>query len=756
MSDSATISLHREDMSRDDEQREDQRYPHCSSSRSTSHESTTTTNATVEETRDERNHPEETIEDSSKLALQESENWNHIPGEEIRDNDIILGRGIGKSHHGNLKFRALVRKYKLRYLDAPKVQKPHVAAELVKIWRALKPPGRFLARKNTTNGTNSTATITSIRDENIRSEIWYDVGDKRAREKASMSLREKTAEYLPYLKMIRERQDPFAPSIVPSQQQQVYPPPPEQQQPHHAFVPEEQQHHPQRNSFWYQTWSPPHVSNDDSPRGGERRHYHPVPFLPPPAPRRMAAAATSSASTTPHHKNRSSLSSSFLAPAAGWRDYSIARNPSSNKEHPAQQTPREYHQSHPAVGDSGGAPHLGGGAPPRSFLEVQQQTTIRRLSSTVEEQRRLIESLKCQIAAKCTVHPENHNHHGVGGGHHRAPATSSYKLGVTPISSQPQQQEPTSAAAVATLILSPVPYSTEHGHTDDENEEEGLENYENILMDCFRTSEDVTSSMHRSRMGSGLLSANHDTNNKEQQESCNILHLTPLQPRSLLMGKERNINHNKSASTSAATATNENQPTTSAVKNQPNQRCCSPPPPSTKQQQHNVLQPLRRSVAWDRNSQNRNNKGQQQQEETFSSPPRWKQTSSCQPMDVSGDSKMKKSSCSNSPIIITQMNPVASSSRTIGTNRPMLLPRLQEGPPTVQHDGTCGALSMTEPCNRGLKRTQSGSVVDWIANNENDHGTSTSSCCKLMVLDVKNHVASQVLNGNEDIQMKEN
>lgn len=49
--------------------------------------------------------------------------------------------------------------------------------EVVQIWRALDPPGRFLTKTDASQGDES---------------LWHDVGDKKAREKASQCLRERT------------------------------------------------------------------------------------------------------------------------------------------------------------------------------------------------------------------------------------------------------------------------------------------------------------------------------------------------------------------------------------------------------------------------------------------------------------------------------------------------------------------------------------------------------------------------------------
>ncbi|CAB9514413.1 expressed unknown protein [Seminavis robusta] len=89
--------------------------------------------------------------------------------------DVVLGRGRGASCHiGNIKFRAFIKKYKPKYAAANRVDKPKVAEEVVGKWRRKNPPGRFLEQ-------------TQVGDRNI----WNDVGDRKARQKSSQSLREK-------------------------------------------------------------------------------------------------------------------------------------------------------------------------------------------------------------------------------------------------------------------------------------------------------------------------------------------------------------------------------------------------------------------------------------------------------------------------------------------------------------------------------------------------------------------------------------
>lgn len=119
------------------------------------------------------------------------ERWRYVTWDEITDNDILLGRGMGQSHVGNFEFRRLVGNFKYEYMLAPKDSKPSVAKKIVGIWRANG--GRFLDRISA-----SAATISFDKD------IWYDVGDKRAQKKASMSLREKTPDVCMMLRGIKK------------------------------------------------------------------------------------------------------------------------------------------------------------------------------------------------------------------------------------------------------------------------------------------------------------------------------------------------------------------------------------------------------------------------------------------------------------------------------------------------------------------------------------------------------------------------
>ncbi|GAX09688.1 hypothetical protein FisN_19Lh153 [Fistulifera solaris] len=138
---------------------------------------------------------------SPDLSNGNSEDELELHGDAIlapTSHDVLLGRGGGTNNHsGNIKFRQLVNEHKIRYLACSKVDKPKVARDVVELWKKMTPPGRFLARKDETKKGSIKA------PENV----WYEVADKKAREKASQCLRERTPDVLPYIKQLREQQD---------------------------------------------------------------------------------------------------------------------------------------------------------------------------------------------------------------------------------------------------------------------------------------------------------------------------------------------------------------------------------------------------------------------------------------------------------------------------------------------------------------------------------------------------------------------
>lgn len=93
-----------------------------------------------------------------------------------RDEDILFGRGGRTNHHpGNKRLREIVEKYRETYNKAKKVDKPKVSKLIVNALRSADPPSRFLRMNDITTR-------------------WEEVGDKRAAEKVSQTLREKDRE----------------------------------------------------------------------------------------------------------------------------------------------------------------------------------------------------------------------------------------------------------------------------------------------------------------------------------------------------------------------------------------------------------------------------------------------------------------------------------------------------------------------------------------------------------------------------------
>ena len=89
------------------------------------------------------------------------------------NNDVLCGRGgTVNAHPGNEHFRKLVDQKKRLYLTARfKREKRLISSKIVDEIRNLDPPGRFL-----------------LKDAN--SNLWRDIGDEKARDKTSQSLRE--------------------------------------------------------------------------------------------------------------------------------------------------------------------------------------------------------------------------------------------------------------------------------------------------------------------------------------------------------------------------------------------------------------------------------------------------------------------------------------------------------------------------------------------------------------------------------------
>jgi len=101
----------------------------------------------------------------------------HTTSCQISVNDVLCGRGGLTNHHpGNVFFRKMVRHRQEAYLRASKRDKASVARHIVDTIRKLSPPGRFLKK-----GPDKT-------------DMWTEIGDRKAREKTSQALRENAPE----------------------------------------------------------------------------------------------------------------------------------------------------------------------------------------------------------------------------------------------------------------------------------------------------------------------------------------------------------------------------------------------------------------------------------------------------------------------------------------------------------------------------------------------------------------------------------
>jgi len=90
-----------------------------------------------------------------------------------RNEDVLFGRGGRTNHHpGNIRLREVVKQYQEAYRLAKKIDKPKISKLIVAALRTANPPSRFLRWNEQFNQ-------------------WVDVGDRRATEKVSQTLREK-------------------------------------------------------------------------------------------------------------------------------------------------------------------------------------------------------------------------------------------------------------------------------------------------------------------------------------------------------------------------------------------------------------------------------------------------------------------------------------------------------------------------------------------------------------------------------------
>eukprot|EP01082_Thalassiosira_pseudonana_P002714 g2788.t1 g2788 contig12:802202-803301(-) len=90
--------------------------------------------------------------------------------------DVLLGRGVATNRHpGNENFRSIVAQHVGVYVTSTKKQKMMISRSIVdKVKKALVPPGRFL-------------------EKDPETDLWSEVGDKKALEKTAQALRDGAA-----------------------------------------------------------------------------------------------------------------------------------------------------------------------------------------------------------------------------------------------------------------------------------------------------------------------------------------------------------------------------------------------------------------------------------------------------------------------------------------------------------------------------------------------------------------------------------
>ena len=130
-----------------------------------------------ERERQEKEKESKEAEEAEKKRIEELKikykDWPLKDIKEPHENDVMYGRGGGTNHpSGNKRYRKMVEERKVQYVNSKRLDKPLVALEIIREWRAQLPPGRFLKHNEKTGN-------------------WEDVGDKKAREKTSQALREK-------------------------------------------------------------------------------------------------------------------------------------------------------------------------------------------------------------------------------------------------------------------------------------------------------------------------------------------------------------------------------------------------------------------------------------------------------------------------------------------------------------------------------------------------------------------------------------
>lgn len=192
------------------------------------------------------------------------------------ENDVLCGRGGSiNSHKGNEQFREFVEKRKRVYLTARfKREKRLIASSIVSEIRAMNPPGRFLARK----GNKDTG-------------FWYDIGDEKARDKASQALRENAPSIRAEIETEIHEQRAEMQRHETEDNAESAPPCEVSTQAHPYFQhPAPPLHHPSYQAYW--DWYHHHY-------GYPPTVQPPSHYPPPPIPAALAPAIPSVASSQP-------------------------------------------------------------------------------------------------------------------------------------------------------------------------------------------------------------------------------------------------------------------------------------------------------------------------------------------------------------------------------------------------------------------------------------------------------------------------
>lgn len=100
-----------------------------------------------------------------------------ITADQVLADDVLCGRGAGaNTHPGNIAFRSLVGDLQLSYLSTKPLDKAHISKSIVAM--ITEKGGRFLKRSD-------------FKGLDGKSNFWYDIGFKAAREKTCQALRER-------------------------------------------------------------------------------------------------------------------------------------------------------------------------------------------------------------------------------------------------------------------------------------------------------------------------------------------------------------------------------------------------------------------------------------------------------------------------------------------------------------------------------------------------------------------------------------